>query len=189
MIIEAISEGVIFSSLEHSIGNADSVAVLRPNVSDREKKEAIAQAFRFALRPYDFEFDFETDDKLVCTELVYRAYGGNSGPIDFPLEEIMGRQTMPAINLVRKFDEEYEREGAQFKFIAFIDGDEATGTSEFHDVESFRKTLERPTSSFLQGQRPYVFSSIGPLGWLLLSLTVLSGVVGIGTKFVNRVRA
>jgi hypothetical protein len=190
VIIEAISEGVIFSSLQHSIGAADSVAVLRPNVSDEEKKDAIIRAFSFAGRPYDFEFDFTTTDMLVCTEVVYRAYGGNSGPIDFPLEKIMGRWTMPAINLVRKFDEEYETDDAQFTFVAFIDGDEATGTSTFPtDVKTFRKTLDRPASSFLQGQRPYVLKSISPLGWVLISLTVLCGFVGIGTKLVAKIRS
>ena len=155
----------------------------------RGKKEAIVRAFRFAGRPYDFEFDFETTDKLVCTEVVYRAYGGNSATIQFPLEEIMGRWTMPAINLVRKFDKEYGTDDAQFKFVAFIDGDEATGTSTFRtDVAAFRETVHRPASSFLQGRRPYVFRSIGPLGWVLFSLSVLSGVVGVGTKLVVKAR-
>ena len=189
VIIEAVSEGVIFSSLEHSIGAADSVAVLRPNVSGEEKKEAIARAFSFAGRPYDFEFDFETTDMLVCTEVVYRAYGGNSptSTIRFPLEKIMGRWTMPAINLVKKFDDEWTHDRdhgtntSQFEFIAFIDGDEATGTSKFKNVEAFRETRYRSNSSF--GRQ-----TIGPFGWLLLSLTVLSGVVGISLKLVGKTR-
>ena len=177
VIIEAVSEGVIFSSLEHSIGQADSVAVLRPNVSDEEKKTAIATAFSFAGRPYDFEFDFETTDMLVCTEVVFRTYGGNAGPIDFPLQTIMGRETMPAINLVQKFNKEYGTKDAQFEFIAFIDGDERTETSTFHtDVEVFLETEHRPASSFTQGSKLHALGDIGPLGWVLLSLTILAGI-------------
>jgi 1-acyl-sn-glycerol-3-phosphate acyltransferase len=190
VIIEAVSEGVIFSSLEHSIGGADSVAVLRPNVSDEEKNEAIARAFSFAGRPYDFEFDFETTDKLVCTEVVFRAYGGNAGPIDFPLVRIMGRETMPAINLVEKFNEEYGSDDAQFEFIAFIDGDEQTETSRFlTDVEAFRETANRPASSFLQGSDPFALKGIGPLGWVLLSLTILAAIALLVPQLNRRIPA
>ncbi len=61
----------MFGSLEHSIGGADSAAVLRPRVSEDEKKEAIGRAFGNAEKPYDFEFDFTSRDKLVCTEVVF----------------------------------------------------------------------------------------------------------------------
>jgi 1-acyl-sn-glycerol-3-phosphate acyltransferase len=190
VIIEAVSEGVVFSSLEHSIGGADSVAVLRPNVSDQEKNEAIVTAFSFAGRPYDFEFDFETTDMLVCTEVVFRTYGGNSGVIQFPLEEIMGRQTMPAINLVQKFDREYGTDAAQFEFVAFIDGDEQTESSRFvTDVQEFRDTVDRPASSFTQGSDPFALKSIGHLGRTLLSLTVLAAIVGLATTLTRRVRS
>lgn len=191
VIIEAVSEGVIFSSLEHSIGGADSVAVLRPRVSEEEKNIAIGTAFRYAGRPYDFEFDFETTHMLVCTELVYRAYGGNSGTIDFPLQKIMGRQTMPAINLVKKFNEEYETDAAQFEFIAFIDGDEQTETSRFYtakDVQIFRDTERRSASSFLQGSDLDALKSIGPLGWVLFSMTALCGASVIGLELARRCR-
>lgn len=124
VIIEAVSEGVIFSSLEHSIGGADSVVVLRPIESILRKdeiKDAIRAAFGYWGKPYDFEFDFASTDKLVCTEVVYRAYGGNSGTIRFPVEEIMGRPTMPAVNLVRKFKEDRDAGKPQFEFIRFLE--------------------------------------------------------------------
>jgi len=186
VIIEAVSEGVVFSSLEHSIGGADSAAVLRPRVREEERNEAIARAFSFAGRPYDFEFDFETTDMLVCTEVVFRTYGGNSGPISFPLEEIMGRQTMPAINLVRKFDREYGTEDADFEFVAFIDGDEQTGTSQYvTDAQAVRDTVNRSASTFLQGSDLYALKSIGPLGWTLLTMTVICTLVAVGSTLTR----
>ena len=156
VIIEAVSEGVIFSSLEHSIGGADSVAVLRPRVSEDQKNEAIARAFSFAGRPYDFEFDFETTNMLVCTEVVYRSYGGNSGPIQFPLEEIMGRQTMPAINLVRKFNDEYDTDDAQFEFVALIRGD---GDDRYIGIHDRRRRV--PRNGRTLGQ--FILSRVRPL--------------------------
>ena len=123
VIIEAVSEGVIFSSLEHSIGGADSVAVLRPMVDRQEVIRAVKTAFSHWGKPYDFEFDFSSVDKLVCTEVVYRCYGGNSPgrPVSFPVEEIMGRTTMPAGNLVRKFKDESAAGKPQLEFIRFLE--------------------------------------------------------------------
>jgi hypothetical protein len=106
-------------------------------------------------KPYDFEFDFTSRDKLVCTEVVFRSYGENAGPLRFPLKNTLGRQTMPAIELVRKFVEELERENPQLEFVAFIDGDEATGTAVFRDDASqFATTLDRPALTFLQSTPP-----------------------------------
>ena len=115
---------------------------------------------------------------LVCTEVVFRAYGGNAGPISFPLENIMGRQTMPAINLVKKFNEEYGTDDAQLEFVAFIDGDEQAEISRFvTDVEAFRATAK--WSQFSQAE-------IGPFGQVLLSLTVLAAIVLFAHQLTGR---
>ena len=73
VVIEAISEGVVFTSLEHSVGEADAVAVLRP-AADQSTivEEAIARAYSHHAKPYDFEFDFFSTDRLVCSEVCYR---------------------------------------------------------------------------------------------------------------------
>jgi hypothetical protein len=101
-VIEALSEGVVFNSSAESL-HADHVAVLRPNLSERQIAQAIVNAFEYHGRPYDFEFDFATADKLVCTEVVYRAY---QGMLRFDLVRIMGRNTLPAADIARKFARE-----------------------------------------------------------------------------------
>lgn len=171
VIIEALSEGVLFNSLEHSIGGADSAAILRPKLFPAEIKEAIAQAFGNAAKPYDFEFDFDSRDKLVCTEVVFRAYGANLGPIRFPVKQILGRQTMPAIELVRKVKEESSADTAELHFVAFIDGDERTNTAIFReDAQAFFQTLDRPALTLLQGFEERPVKQVGVTGWTLLML-------------------
>jgi hypothetical protein len=101
-VIEALSEGVVFSSIAETL-RADHVAVLRPNLPEHQIARAIINAFEYHGRPYDFEFDFATADKIVCTELVYRAY---QGMLHFDLVRIMGRNTLPAAEIARKFARE-----------------------------------------------------------------------------------
>ncbi|MBI5688715.1 MAG: 1-acyl-sn-glycerol-3-phosphate acyltransferase [Verrucomicrobia bacterium] len=145
VILEAVSEGVVFSSVEHSIGEADSVAVLRPRLTLEQRREVLARAFSHAGKPYDFDFDFFSGDKLVCTELVYRACGSF---LDFPLVPILGRQTLPALEIVRHWASPV---GApQLEFVAFLDGDERSGTCVARGPEALRETLTRPALTWRQ---------------------------------------
>jgi 1-acyl-sn-glycerol-3-phosphate acyltransferase len=143
--IEAVSEGVVFTTLEHSVGEADSVAVLRPRLTFEQTKEVIARAFSHAGKPYDFDFDFFGADKLVCTELVYRAFGSY---IDFPLVEVLGRKTLPALEIVRHWSSAV---GApQLEFVAFLDGDETTGRCVARDAEALKMSMTRPALTWRQ---------------------------------------
>jgi hypothetical protein len=144
-MIEAQSEGVIFTSAEHSIGDSDSVAVLRPRLAPEQTKEVIAQAFSHAGKPYDFDFDFFSADKLVCTELVFRAYGSH---LKFPLVDVLGRKTLPAIEMVRYWAS--PAGGQQLEFIAFLDGDETTGTCAECDMAALKQTITRPALTWRQ---------------------------------------
>lgn len=47
-LIEAVSEGVVFTTPEHSIGEADSIAVLRPRLTREQTKELVARALAHA---------------------------------------------------------------------------------------------------------------------------------------------
>ena len=90
--LEALSDGVVFTTLEHAAG-ADHVAALRPRLPVVEKAAALLRAFGYAGRPYDFNFDFRTDAALVCSELVYKAYEPGPGRqgLRLPLVEVLGR--------------------------------------------------------------------------------------------------
>jgi 1-acyl-sn-glycerol-3-phosphate acyltransferase len=121
-IIEAVPEGVRFTTLEHCIGVADSAAVLRPaRATAEEIKDAVARAFHHLGKEYDFEFDFFSADKLVCTELVSRAYA-NSRNLSFDLVRVMGRDTLPPTEMARKFAVERHAADRQLDLVIFLDG-------------------------------------------------------------------
>lgn len=144
-VIEAVSEGVVFTTVEHSIGEADSVAVLRPQLTPLQIREVIARAFEHAGKPYDFDFDFFSSDKLVCTEVVYRAF---SGYIDFPLVEILGRKTLPALEIVRYWTG--GEGGEKLAFVAYLNGDERTGDCRWAEAGELAWSLHRPALTWLQ---------------------------------------
>jgi hypothetical protein len=144
-VLEAMSEGVVFTTVQHSAA-ADSLAVLRPRLGKREKAVAILRAFHYWGRPYDFNFDFSTDSTLVCTELVYKAYepSSESRGLRLPILEVLGRPTLPANHIVALFDYEYGREGQQLDLVYFLDGNERVGRAYEAPLTTFRLTWKRP---------------------------------------------
>lgn len=142
--IEAISEGVSLSPMEHVVG--DYVVALRPKQFDKlAKAQAIVAAFDYLDRPYDFDFDFATDHALVCTELVWRAYRPAEGKqgLDIPLVQMAGRPTLPANEMARQYGRERGQADAQFEFVYFIDAIERERRAIVSDEETFLDTPDR----------------------------------------------
>lgn len=150
-LVEAISEGVVFSTL---IGGAkaDYLAAMRPNRSRAEKALAVVRAFERFGKPYDFNFDFTTDESLVCTELVYKAWQPNENTrgVAFDLVNVMGRKTLPANELVRQFDAHFDQPERPLDFVYFLDGREKEGYAVHRDAEAFRSSWRRPKWDVLQ---------------------------------------
>ncbi len=144
-VLEAISEGVSFTSLEHSAG-ADSLAVLRPRLPRTAVAAALLRAFHFAGRPYDFNFDFSTDRSLVCTELVVKAFDPQAAPpgLRLPLVSVLGRPATPANEIVRQLDEQWGTPAQQLDLVLFLDGQEKQGRAEEATAEAFRTSWRRP---------------------------------------------
>ena len=63
---------------------------------------------------YNFDFDFFNSDRIVCTEVVYRAYDGIE-TMQFPLSERAGRKTLSAEDLL-----DYALDSGQFAPIAIF---------------------------------------------------------------------
>ena len=93
-ILEAKKDGVLLRDIEETLA-VDAFTVLRPKLTDEEIKIALTKALSHAGKLYDFIFDFGTSDRLVCTEVIYRAYHG-VGNINFSLSTKAGRKCLSA---------------------------------------------------------------------------------------------
>jgi len=144
-VLEAMSEGVSFTTLEHS-ASCDALAVLRPKLAKIEKAQAILRAFHYAGRPYDFNFDFSTDAEIVCTELIYKSYEPANGftGLKLPTVEMLGRQVTPANEFVKQFDAQAADGKEQFELVEFLDGRERTKSAKVGSLAEFRESWKRP---------------------------------------------
>ena len=99
-IIEALRSGVQLSTLEHFM-NIDDFAILRPifeeDTQEELRKEALIMAFRQLGKKYDFNFDVNTTDKIVCSELAYVSFPS----MDWPTEKALGRHSISPDNVAQ----------------------------------------------------------------------------------------
>jgi len=154
-VIEAISEGVSHTSLEHS-ASCDSLAVLRPRATKVQRAQAIRMAFHYTGRPYDFDFDNRTDSELVCTELVAKSYEGNSEVpgLRFPVTNVMDHKVTPANLIVKEFDHNYGTPSQQYDLVTFIDGFENEGMAIVSTLAAFRESWKRPKWHVMVQSKP-----------------------------------
>jgi hypothetical protein len=139
-VIEALGEGVVFRSLSRSL-EADYAAVLRPRLPRAQIAEALARAFANHGKAYDFNFDFDDRQRLVCTQLVYLSY---EGMLSIELVRIMGRNTLPALEFAKKYAMERDRTDRQLDFVLFLDAVPADGCARFATEEEFVRSIQRP---------------------------------------------
>lgn len=99
-IIEALRSGVQLSRLEEFL-NVDDLVILRPlfneNTHDADAQEALLMAFRQVGKKYDFNFDVNTTDKIVCSELAYISFPA----FDWPTDEVLGRHSISPDNVAQ----------------------------------------------------------------------------------------
>lgn len=143
-VIEVVSEGAVFSSIEHA-ADTDSLVMLRPRLSRKEKAVALFRAFGYHGRPYDFDFDFLTDSTLLCSELLYKSYEPSDGyrGLKFHVREIHGRLLTPANDIARQFDVEFGTPAQQLDLVFFLDGYKRGASAVEASAEEFRNSHKR----------------------------------------------
>lgn len=144
-ILEAVSEGVVFASAEHSLG-ADYAAAMRPRRTPIEVARAIEHGFAWHGRPYDFHFDIHSDGALYCSELVAKSWGPRVGFRGLQIRpvRILGKTTVTPNDLVAQFDETFGTDAQELDFAWFLDGRESDRAAFRADVDAFRASHRRP---------------------------------------------
>ncbi len=149
-VIEGQAPGIILLSLEES-AMADYVAVLRPRISKESIFLAVVKAIGNYGKPYDYNFDFETRDEIVCSELVYDAYlpGAHKEGLDLPLSIRSGRMMISPNDMAEKFYNEYGTDKQELDLVYFIDGNEELKKAFVKDVNAFLPSWTRSKFSSL----------------------------------------
>jgi hypothetical protein len=97
-VLEAMKDGVQIRPLDSPFAS-DSAAILRPRMPRNQIPMALDRGLAHEGKRYDFDFDFRRSDRLVCTEVVYRALDG-LGSVRLPLVIRAGRPTLSGCDLV-----------------------------------------------------------------------------------------
>ncbi len=150
-VLEGKAPGVILQSLEES-AHADYLGALRPRLSKKDIFASILRAFESYGKPYDYNFDFETRDELVCSELIYDAYQpiGDKEGLHFELTMTSGRKIVSPNDMVQKYYNERHLENRELDFVYFLDGNEEQKKAFVKDEEAFLSTWQRPKYSWYQ---------------------------------------
>jgi len=89
-IVEALRPGVTVNPVEHFL-DIDDLAVMRiKSISEEDLKKNLIVAAQQYGKAYDFNFDVQTQDVLVCSELIFMSFLN----IDFRTERVAGRWTI-----------------------------------------------------------------------------------------------
>ena len=97
-VLEALKDGVRLRPLTDTLA-VDTFVILRPNLAPENISGAIERAILHEGKMYNFDFDFFNSDRIVCTEVIFRAYDGLED-LKFPLRERAGRKTFSAEDLL-----------------------------------------------------------------------------------------
>ena len=142
-IIEVVGKGVIFNPVEH-MAKSDYLAALRPNLTKEQIFQALVKAFDNYGLPYDFLFEFKSNNALVCSELVYQAY--QSTPdykgISFQMGIYADQPFLSPNDIAVQYANEYKTSHNQLKLIFFYDAD-TQGKVTRKAEEEFAKSIGR----------------------------------------------
>ena len=91
LILEALRQpGVTINTLEHFMDIDDLVLLKAPEMNEELMAQLLLRAFQQIGKPYDFNFDVNTEREIVCSELVFTVYTN----MTWPTTRTLGRYTI-----------------------------------------------------------------------------------------------
>lgn len=98
VVVEALRGGVQLDSLRDFM-NVDDVAILRPKyLGEEDRRNAVALALGNLGKKYDFNFDVNTTETIVCSELVYIVYP----QVDFVTKRVLTSFSITPDDIAKK---------------------------------------------------------------------------------------
>ena len=121
-IIEAIAEGVVIEPVEH-IAKTDYLAVLRTHLDKEDIFKSLLTAFEYLGTPYDYLFDFNNDNELVCSELLYNSFRPHhdKNGITFRMGMNDGKPFLFPNDIAKQYSKEKKEHKQQFSLVYFFD--------------------------------------------------------------------
>lgn len=89
-IVEALRPGVEINTLEHFLNIDDLLVIRRKELTPEETKAGVLRAFAQIGKAYDFNFDVESDRKIVCSELAFVVFP----TVSWPTSAVLGRYSI-----------------------------------------------------------------------------------------------
>ena len=147
-IIETDRSGTHMKNIEKFM-NVDDFAIMRLE-GVTENREYFEEVYKVAIaqlgKTYDFNFDVETTDKLVCSELLYQSFGD----VAWPTEKYLGRVTISPDNVASlilyantPMDLQYYIKGQKDRSVLYKTEDDLANDLGFVKDEE-RSTLDEP---------------------------------------------
>ncbi len=135
-IVEALRPGVQINTFQHFL-DIDDLAILRSTEKfDRQTTiRYLLNAFAQIGKDYDFNFDVETDAKIVCSELIYVTFDD----MDWITEKAMGRYTISPDNVATKV----MQENSFYPILIYHDGKELASPLEKQMYNLLQKRYEK----------------------------------------------
>lgn len=131
-VLEALRPGVQINPLA-SYFNTDEILLMRvPNIlNDRERTLSVYErALSHYGQEYDFNFDSSSTDVIVCSELIFQAFGN----INWPTESVLGRHTVTPDNIAELIF--YKNSPVEFVTIFGVNEQKSMYELESSDVAS-----------------------------------------------------
>jgi hypothetical protein len=89
-IVEALRPGVQLNTLDHFLNIDDLLVLRRRELSREDTRIALLRTFSQIGKEYDFNFDVESDKRIVCSELAFVVFANEA----WPTSRVLGRASI-----------------------------------------------------------------------------------------------